>query len=95
MDEPPALHIQQRHVREMQLVIAEGCGSGCDRAFIGWRWTGAAEEGCLKTEATILFAEQMSRHVPPLDLELGMAAVIARELKAPPRLRHREAIGRF
>ena len=34
----------------------------------------------------IAFVEQMPRHIPPIDLELGMAAVVTRELKGPPGL---------
>ena len=81
MQKAPRLHIEQRHVREVDLHAA-----GAVRR--------AAEKRDLVAEAPSILGGEMAGDIPPLDLEFRMAAVIARKHKPPPRLRQREPLRR-
>ncbi len=91
MQELPAASIQQRHVRQVHLpvLIQRGLLSCLSLGL------GLAEERGLKTKAPTTRSVQMPGDIPPLDLELRMAAMIPRKLKHPPRLRQGKALRRF
>ncbi len=98
VEEPAGLDVDPRHVGQEQVRAAK-LRIGIRGGAWGGARSGLAEEGRLKPKPPRRFGGsagggvEVAGEVPPLDLEIGMTAVIAGEDEPVAGLRHGEAVG--
>src|SRR5688500_11966533 len=92
MHEAARLDVEHGHMREIKM-LGPKRRSGLVRG-LSLR-AGLPKEGRLKSKSAPrrIHGMEMARHIPPFDLELGVAAMISRKGEAASRLRYGKPFG--